>query len=119
MADPLTDEPRVQAQAKNELAARRTLLRVLEDIEESAVAYGKAFPENFLRLREPGMSLVVVFDEHDQTVVFGVRDAAGQRHVCHAVCVDRNVEVFGRSIDAVLRASLDAAPLDAKPPTLH
>jgi hypothetical protein len=119
MTDPLTDEARVQAQAKNELTARGTVIRVLESIEESAVAYGKAFPENFLRLREPGMSLVVVFDEHDQTVVFGVRDAAGQRHVCHAVCVDRNVEVFGRSLDAVLRGVLNAVPLDGKTPTSH
>jgi hypothetical protein len=119
MADPLTDEARV-AQATNELTARRTLLRVLEDIEESAVAYGKAFPENFLGLREPGMSLVVVFDEHDQTVVFGVRDAAGKRHVCHAVCVDRNVEVFGRALDAVLRSTLDAVPQSTEPkPPMH
>ena len=118
MSNPLIVEAQRQAQARLEFQAEAKVITLLEAVEESAVACGKAFPEKFLRLREPGMSLVVAFDEHDQTLVFGVRDAAtGKRHVCHAICVDRNVEVFGKSIDAVIIAALEAIPLDGKAPT--
>ena len=63
-------EAQRQAQARLEFQAEAKVITLLEAVEESAVAYGKAFPEKFLRLREPGMSLVVAFDEHDQTFSF-------------------------------------------------
>jgi hypothetical protein len=121
MTNALTEEARRQQQAKNEYVARQDAAAALGAIFKWATSASRAFPENVaVQLRQAGATLRLQYDEHDAVLVLGLCTADGKRHVLHAVSADlQSADTFGRPLDAILRAALDAAPLDAKPPISH
>ena len=112
-------EEQIKQQTLNELAAREAALRVYDAVMAWAEASATAFPENFTRLREPGLDMTLVYDARDGRMDLGVRDREGKNHVVHAVAMDLKKDVFGRPLDALLIAALNAVPRDATPPTSH
>ena len=121
MANALTEEARRQQQARNEYMARQDAAAALGAIFKWATSAGRAFPENVaIQLRQAGATLRLQYDEHDAILVLGVCTADGRRHVLHAVSADMtSADTFGRPLDAILRAALDAVPFDEKTPMAH
>ena len=109
----MTDE-QIRQQAINELDARQAAMRVYNAVMAWAEAAATAFPENFARLREPALHMTLVYDEADGRMELGARDLKGTNFTLHAVAMDLKTEVFGRPLDKILIAALNAVPLDPK-----
>lgn len=101
--------------------ARQDAAAALGAIFKWATSVGRAFPENVaIQLRQAGATLRLQYDEDDAILILGVCAADGKRHILHAVSVDlTSADTFGRPLDGILRAALEAVPLDAKTPTSH
>ena len=112
-------EEQITEQAINEIDAREAALRVYDAVMAWAEAAAAAFPENFTRLREPKLHMTLVYNEADGRMDLGVRDGAGVNHTIHAVAMDLKEEMFGRPLDKILIAALNAVPRDPNPPTSH
>ena len=113
------DQDAIQQQQRNERQGHASVQRLLAAMEEMLVDQGRAFPENFLPLRQSGSSIIVVFNEHEEVLALIRRDADGNRQVLHALNVTPGPD-FGRPLDALLRGAFEAVPLpSAKPPTMQ
>jgi hypothetical protein len=108
----------VDQRIRNERAARSKAAGAIGAVFDWAFAAAKAFPENVGAIAwQSGGNLILRYDEHDAVLVLGVRAADGKLHTLHAVSADRNnPAIFGRPLDAILRAALEGAPLPTTKP---
>jgi len=111
-------EEQITQQAINELDARQAAMRVYDAVMMWAEAAATAFPENFARLREPALHMTLVYDEADGRTDLGARDSKGTNFTLHAVAMDLKRETFGRPLDKILIAAMNAVPRDPKPPNI-
>ncbi len=112
----------IDQQIENERAARIAAADAVGAVFAWAYAAAKAFPENVgVQAWQSGAELILRYDEHEALLAIGVRAADGSLHVLHAVSADRHSpEIFGRPLDAIMRAAIEAVPLpSAKSPTLQ
>jgi hypothetical protein len=60
--------------------------------------------------------MTLVYDEADGRMALGARDSKGNHSVLHAVAMDLKKDAFGRPLDRILIAALEAVPLPSEKP---
>jgi hypothetical protein len=109
----------IEQQIEHERAARLKAADAIGEAFAWAFAAARAFPENIgVQGWQAGATLILRYDEHEGALVLGVRAADGSSHILHAVSADRkDPAIFGRPLDSLLRAALEAVPQpSANPP---
>jgi hypothetical protein len=110
----------IDQQARNERLKRTAAVDALGAFFDLAFAVARAHPEDIgVQAWQSGATLELRYSEHEAVFVLGVRAADGTKHVLHAASADRtSPESFGRPLDSLVRAALEAVPLptEAKPP---
>jgi hypothetical protein len=119
----VTDEEQQQAveqQIQNERLKRIAAADALGAFFNWGFAVARAHPEDIgIQAWQSGATLELRYSEHDAVLVLGVRAADGTKYALHAASADRtSPESFGRPLDSLLRAALEAVPLPQSKPQM-
>ena len=100
----------VDKQIEDERQTRMEAADAIGGVFRWSFSAARAFPENIgVQAWQAGGTLEFRYSEHDGVLILGVRAADGKLHVLHAVSADlKSPETFGRPLDAILRAALEA-----------